>query len=79
MERGRIYGSFTAHYGETVEVRGSSAVAPQCWLEINSAKDKNDYMAGERVEANALLTLPQARSLRVALDAFIESAQLDES
>lgn len=78
MERGRIYGNFTAHYGETVEVRGSSAVVPQCWLEINSAKDKNDYMAGERVKANALLTLPQALVLRAALDAFIDCASAED-
>lgn len=73
MQRGHIYGAFTAQYGENVEVRYSSAVTPTCWLAINSAKNKNDHMGGERVEADALLTIAQARMLRSALDSFIES------
>ena len=78
MERGRIYGKLTAEYGESVEVRGSSsAEAPKCWIEINSAANKNDYMGGKRIEANAHLTLSQATVLRAALDSFIESATDD--
>ena len=78
MERGRIYGKLTAEYGESVEVRGSSsATAPECWIEINSAADKNDYAGGERVEVNALLSLSQAKVLRAAIDSFIERATDD--
>lgn len=80
MERGRIYGSLTGRYGEKVEVRGSSsATESQCWVEIDSAANKNDYMGGERVEANALLNLAQATVLRAALDSFIADASEDEA
>lgn len=79
MERGRIYGKFTASYGEAVEVRGSSGTSePQCWIEVNTAANKNDYMGGERVEANALLSVPEAIVLRAALDSFIAQAGEDE-
>lgn len=80
MERGRIYGTFTGKYGEKVEVRGSSsATEAQCWIEVNSAENKNDYMGGKRVEANALLNLAQATVLRAALDSFITDACEDEA
>ena len=79
MERGRVYGLLTGSYGEIVKVRGSSGVSePQCWVEVNTAANKNDYMAGERIEANALLSLPQAIVLRSALDSFIAHASDDE-
>lgn len=78
MERGRIYGSLTGRYGEKVEVRGSSSATElQCWVEIDSAVNKNDYMGGERVEANSLLTVRQAAVLRAALDSFLADA-MDE-
>lgn len=80
MERGRIYGALTGKYGENVEVRGSSsATEAQCWVEVNSAKNKNEYMGGERVEANVLLNLAQATVLRAALDSFIADASEDEA
>lgn len=79
MERGRIYGKLTGSYGETVDVRGSSGASePQCWIEVNTAANKNDYMGGERIEASALLSLPQAIVLRAALDSFIAHASDDE-
>ena len=77
--RGYNYGSFTGRYGESVQLEGSSsATEAQVWLRINSAKNKNDFMAGEREEACALLTLQQAIVLRAALDSFIEAASDDE-
>lgn len=80
MERGRIYGSLTGRYGEHIEVRGSSCATEfQCWLGVNSAKNKNDYMSGEREETNALLNLNQAIVLRAALDSFIADASEDEA
>lgn len=78
MGRGRIYGALTGRYGEKVEVRGSScATEAQCWLDIDSAVNKNDYMGGERKDADALLTVQQAIVLRAALDSFIADATGD--
>lgn len=76
MERGRTYGAFTARYGERVEVYGSSsATEPQVWLKVNTATNKNDYLGGERTEAEALLSLAQAKVLRAVLYSFIADAE----
>ena len=76
MERGRTYVRFTAKYGEDVNVHGSSGgMEPECWIAIDSAKSKNDYMGGERVEVSALLNIAQARVFREGLDAFIKAAE----
>lgn len=74
MSRGIVFGEFTARYGETVRVYGSSGSScPQCWISLNSAVDKNDQMGGERIEASALLTVRQARLLIGALENFIDA------
>lgn len=72
------YGSFTARYGEKVTVDPSSTVIPTCWLRINSAKNKNELAGGDRIETEALLTLPQARILIASLNAFVDSAEESE-
>ena len=45
---------------------------------MNTAANKSDYMGGKRVEANALLSVPEAIVLRAALDSFIAQAGEDE-
>lgn len=75
MSRGINYGSFTAAYGETVTLNGSSAASgAHCWIRINSAVNKNDGTTGERIETEAHLNLAQAIVLRAALDSFISDA-----
>ncbi|MGF6492803.1 hypothetical protein ABIE56_000960 [Luteibacter sp. 621] len=78
MPRGVTYGSFTARYGEKVSVDGSSSIVPTCWLRINSAKDKNDGLGGERIETEALLTPEQARVLIASLETFVASVVDDD-
>lgn len=72
--RGTTYASMTARYGETVRLDGSS-VDGTCWLRIDTAVNKNDHAGGERKDADALVTVAQAKILRAALDAFIEDMQ----
>ena len=75
--RGTHYAVMNTRYGEKVALDGSS-VAGTCWLRIDTAINKNDHAGGERKDADALLTVPQARILRAALDAFIEEQESDE-
>jgi len=77
--RTKLYGVFTAKYGEQVQVRYSSgASCPQCWLSINSAVNKNEGLGGERIETEALLTVPMARLLIASLENFIDRETDDE-
>lgn len=77
MSRGFNYAGMTARYGERVALEGSS-VSGTCWLRIDTAVNKNDWMGGERKDADALLTVAQARILRAALDAFIEEQESED-
>jgi len=71
VSRGTTFVAMTTRYGETVKVDGSS-VSGTCWLRIDTAINKNDGIGGERKDADALLTVGQAKILRAALDTFIE-------
>lgn len=75
--RGATYATLSARYGEIVRVDGSS-VAGTCWLRIDTAVNKNDHHGGERKDADALLSVHQARILRAALDAFIDEEESPE-
>jgi hypothetical protein len=77
MSMNPTYGTMSTRYGERVAVDGSS-VAGTCWLRIDTAVNKNDHHGGERKDADALLTVAQAKILRASLDAFIEDCEGDE-
>lgn len=71
---GPTYGTMTTRYGEIVRVDGSS-VSGTCWLRINTAIDKNNHHGGDRKEADALLTLPQAKVLLAVIASFIDEQE----
>jgi len=77
VSKAPTYGTMSARYGERVAVDGSSA-AGTCWLRIDTAINKNDHHGGERKDADALLTVAQAKILRATLDAFIEQEENDQ-
>lgn len=72
--RGSTYAAMTTRYGEEVRLDGSS-VDGTCWLRIDTAINKNDHRGGERKDADALLSVAQAKILRAALDAFIDEQE----
>jgi len=77
VSKAPTYGTMCTRYGERVAVDGSS-VAGTCWLRIDTAINKNDHHGGERKDADALLTVAQAKILCATLDAFIEQEENDQ-
>lgn len=67
----------TTRYGETVRLDGSS-VGGTCWLRIDTAVNKKDHTGGERKDADALLSVAQAKILRASLDAFIDEQETEQ-